>query len=219
MKRVMNRSTLWPAGETRLHVYLLPELHLDVDLARLVSACRSVTAAYPYITPVHDQWLHATVQMVTGRPADAVDDATRDRLAACLQAELADLPPFTVTAGSPIAGLGGVLLDLDQDLPGEHFHELYTRTRRAISTSLGAGAVDSVTLPPHVSVGYANADGDSGEVQSRLRRTVRPSHARMSVREVHLVDVVQDVARCEYRWRPVARVPLGSAVSATVTVP
>ena len=209
MKRVMNGSTTWPAGQTRLHVYVLPDLRVDGDLANLVAGCRSVTAAYPFVSPVDDRWLHATVQMITGRPADAVDDPTRDRLAACLRAELADLPPFTMTAGSPIAGLGGVLLDLDQDRPGEAFHELYTRTRHAIATVLGPDAIDYVTLPPHVSVGYAKDDGESGEVQSRLRRTVRPSHARMSVREVHLVDVVQDTTRCEYRWTPVASVPLG----------
>lgn len=41
-----------------------------------------------------------------------------------------------------------------------------------------------------------------------LRRRVRPSHAGMTVRRVHLLDVVQDADRSEYRWTSVAEVPL-----------
>lgn len=57
----------------------------------------------------------------------------------------------------------------------------------------GAGATDYPVLPCHLTIGYTSADADSDEVQSKLRRTVRPSHAPLEVRSVYLVDVAPDL--------------------------
>jgi hypothetical protein len=55
------------------------------------------------------------------------------------------------------------------------------------------------TIPSDLTIGYGTGPGDSGRLQSMLRRRVRPSHAAMTVRRVHLLDVVQDAAKSEYR--------------------
>jgi hypothetical protein len=156
-----------------------------------------------------------TVQMVTGRSAQEIGPAERQRLVDALAGVLADLPPFTLAVGSVLAGMSGVLADVDADLPGQPFHEVYIRVRAAIVEVCGPAAVAADTLPPHLSLGYGIGPGDSGRLQGLLRRRVRPSHAVMTVRQVHVVDVVQDADRSEYRWTPVARVPLGTALPGT----
>jgi len=210
MERFLTPARLWPAGVTRLHVYLLPDLTVDAGLAGLLSRCRAVLDTVPFVAAVPDPWLHATVQMITGRAAAQISTHERQRLVAALTAALADVPACSLTVGSVMASASGVVADMDGDLPGEPFHEIYLRCRQAIADALGPDAIAYETLPPHLTLGYGIAPGDSGTVQSALRRQVRPSHATMTVRQVHLLDVVQDADRSQYRWTPVARIPLGA---------
>ncbi|MBV1852770.1 hypothetical protein [Catellatospora tritici] len=209
MKRFLTRKRTWPDGFSLLHVYLLPDLDHDLDLARLVDDCGQVLSAYDFIKPVPTPWLHATVAPVMGVPAATVDAATRAEFAARLRVALGGLPAFTLSAGSPLAGSTTVGLDLDGDLPGQPLHTVYTLTRKVIGELFGPGALAYDAMPGHVTLAYATGSGDSGEVQSTLRTRVRPSHAPMTVRQVHLVDVTQHRGDLVYySWRVLDRIPL-----------
>ncbi|MEV6927056.1 2'-5' RNA ligase family protein [Dactylosporangium sp. NPDC051485] len=212
MERFISDARVW-REPSRFHVYVLPDLHRDQALAGLIGKARTVMAGYPAIAAVPDAWLHATVQMVTGRAGDDITTGQREALTAAVQHRLGGVAPFTVTAGSALANRSGVVLDLDGDEPDEPWTALSSGVRDAITDVFGPGSTDYDPGPPHITLGYAHGPADSGEVQSALRRTVRPSHAPLHVDAVWVLDVIQDPARSEYRWRqPVARIPLhGSA--------
>lgn len=208
MERFITAARTWPE-RSRWHVYVLPDLDADPDLRRLVGQSRAVLDRHPALSAVPDPWLHATMQMVTGRAGDDITGAQRAALIDALHERAGGLAPFTATAGAVLAGRSGVAVDLDQDLPGEPFAVLGERVRDAIGAVFGA---DGLRYDPgivHISLAYATGDGDSGEVQGQLRRAVRPSRARLSVGAVWLLDVIQDPVRSQYRWHePIARIPL-----------
>lgn len=67
----------------------------------------------------------------------------------------------------------------------------------------------------HAALGYAYGSADSDPLQSALRR-ISPSHARLTVSHLHLLDVrwtahpVPDGGvRWEMAWEPLAALPLG----------
>jgi hypothetical protein len=222
MNPFFTETKIWPAGTTIPHVYVLPDLSRDTELAALVDRIRTGMTAYrptgdsqdqgPIVQPVQDRWLHATVQRLGGRDGITLDHTQRDRLGDALHERLALVPAFTMTAGSAIVGGTGVVLDLDQDLPGQPWEVLSGAVRDAITAVLGSGAVADHRGPPHLSIGYGRREADSGPLQSRLRR-IRPARAQMSVKAVVLVDVTQDPEAGEYRWRQVSRVPLSTSVA------
>ncbi|MEV4516703.1 hypothetical protein AB0K00_48095 [Dactylosporangium sp. NPDC049525] len=208
MQRFITAERTWPEP-SRWHVYVLPDLDTDADLRRLVEQSHAVLAGHPALSVVPEPWLHATMQMVTGRAGDDVTEAQRAALTGALHEHVGGLAPFTATAGAVLAGTSGVVLDLDQDLPGEPFAVLGDRVRAAIGAVFGADGLRYDPGVPHISLAYATGDGDSGEVQDHLRKTIRPSRARLSVAAVWLLDVIQDAARSQYRWHePLARIPL-----------
>jgi hypothetical protein len=208
MRRFITAGRTWPE-RSRWHVYVLPDLDADADLRRLVGQSQAVLARFPGLSVVPDRWLHATMQMVTGRAGEDVTEAQRAALIGALHEHVGGLAPFTATAGSVLAGTAGVVLDLDLDLPGEPFAVLGERVRAAIGAVFGAGGLRYDPGTAHVSLAYATGDADSGEVQEQLRAAVRPARSRLSVGAVWLLDVVQDPARSQYRWHePLARIPL-----------
>ena len=197
-------SRLWPTGTRRLHVYALPDPSADAHLADLMIRSASVLAEHPTVAPVAPQWLHVTVQRVD---SDVTTDQTQD-LVTALQAGLTDIPAFALTAGPPLATTNSVLLDLDGDQPGEPWAMLTAAVRAAIASVLGPQAITAIPDPPHLTLAYGTGDTESGILQDHLRHRVRPARARLSVREVWLLDVVQDPARAEYRWTAGHRFPL-----------
>ena len=208
MERFITAERTW-SERSRWHVYVLPDLDADPDLRRLVEQSRAVLARYPVLSAVPDPWLHATMQMVTGRAGDDITEAQRAALIGALHEQVGGLAPFTATAGSVLAGRSGVVIDLDQDLPGEPFAVLGARIRAAIGAVFGDDGLRYDPGIPHISLAYATGDGDSGDVQGHLRHAVRPARARLSVGAVWLLDVIQDPVRSQYRWHePLARVPL-----------
>ncbi|GHJ48121.1 hypothetical protein Cs7R123_54630 [Catellatospora sp. TT07R-123] len=209
MRRFLGRRRTWPDGFGLLHVYLVPDLDRDRDLARLVDDCGRIMSGYDFIPPMAPHWIHATVAPVMGVPSATVDAAVRAEFASRLRAALSGVPAFTLTAGSPLAGASTVALDLDGDLPGQPLHTVYTLTRKVIGELFGPGALEYEAMPGHLTLAYASGAGDSGDVQSALRTRVRPSHAPMTVGEVHVVDVVQHRDPVTYySWTVIDRIPL-----------
>ncbi|WP_033346294.1 2'-5' RNA ligase family protein [Catenuloplanes japonicus] len=208
MEKFMSGSRIWPDEQTRLHFYLLPSLDLNAELDALITDYRDVVEEFPFVTLVQDEWLHVTLHMVTGVAAEEVGDRQRRGLVRTVGTYLEGLGPMTLTAGPALATRNAVVLDVDGDLPGDPFHEVYTRIRAAVEDTIGVEAVEFDAMPPHITLAYANSSGDSGRVQSLLRRKVRPSRATFTVDEIHLVEVEQDALRTEYRWDPIATFPL-----------
>ena len=120
MQRFITAERTWEE-RSRWHVYVLPDLDVDVDLRRLVERSRTVLDRYPMLSAVPDRWLHATMQMVTGRGGDDITGAQWAALVEALHERVGGLAPFTATAGAVLAGRAGVVIDLDQDLPGKLF--------------------------------------------------------------------------------------------------
>ncbi|MEV0385011.1 2'-5' RNA ligase family protein [Nonomuraea sp. NPDC050643] len=210
MDRFIQDNVVWPEGITKMHVYLVPDLELNKELAALVQDCRAVIGRFPGIGIVPDAWLKATLQLVTGVTGPELGAEEREALGAALAGTLAEIEPFTLSVGPALAGATGVALDLDQDLPGQALHECYERVRAAIVSVLGDGSVEYSALPPHLTLGYGLDSFDSGPVQEALRRRVRPGRATWLLDEVWLVEVTQDVSENQYRWlRPARRIHLG----------
>ncbi|NUW30531.1 hypothetical protein HTZ77_03705 [Nonomuraea sp. SMC257] len=210
MDKFIQGSTVWPEGITKMHLYLVPDLEVNKELASLVRDCRAVIDRYPGIQIVPDPWLKATLQLITGVTGAQVNASTREALSDALAAALAELEPFTLSVGPALAGATGVALDLDQDLPGQRLYECYERVRAAIVSVLGDGAVEYSALPPHLTLGYGLESFDSGVVQEALRRQVRPGRAAWLLDEIWLVEVTQDVVHNQYRWlAPAHRIRLG----------
>lgn len=178
------RGAPWPDGHRVLHVYLLPALSINHELARLVAACHAAMRDYP-ITLLDDDHLHATVEMVADTSADHITEDERSALAIALHEHLADVPAFQVTAGSPIANKAGALLDL---APDEPLAELRQRVQAAFRQVRGPDVIQHDGGRHHISLGYAFDAADSDPLQSALRR-ISPSHAPFRVDAVHLLDV------------------------------
>jgi hypothetical protein len=186
----------WPSGVTALQVYALVDLKFEPLLATLVDGCRNVGQEFP-VTLILDSWLHITLEQITDQPGSAISSRERGHLADALRAHLAAFPAFEVIAGSPIASRAGILLDLH---PDDQLDALHHAVRTAVHEVRGASSTDYPVLPCHLSLGYAQSDCDSDTVQSQLQRKVRPGHAPLWIRAVHLVEVSPDLKGKEIRW-------------------
>ena len=116
--------------------------------------------------------------------------------------------------GPAFASSVGVLMDVYPEAPVE---ALIVDLREAITQVAPRAAVDYDTRPAHMTVGYARHSADSGTITSALRRGVRPSHARLTVRTLTLVEVWQDLDQCQYLWRTLHKFPLAAASQSTTT--
>ncbi|GAA2255718.1 hypothetical protein GCM10010430_44430 [Kitasatospora cystarginea] len=203
----------WPAVGRVLHVYAVPDLHTDQQLARLVDECHDAMRPFP-ITLMHDGTLHCTVEMVADTTSDKITTKERDELVAALRAHLSGTGPLEVMAGSPVANRAGAFLDLS---PDDALVELRERVRDAIREVRGPGALLHNGGRPHMSLGYAWDEASSDALQTALRR-ISPSHAPVRFGAVQLLNVLfQEQPRpdgataWELSWEPVATIELAGA--------
>ncbi|MEZ0094976.1 2'-5' RNA ligase family protein [Streptacidiphilus sp. EB129] len=187
------RGAPWPDGSdpdapeasTRvLHVYAVPDLAVDRELAVLVGECRAAMKGYP-ILPADDVFLHLTLEVVSVGTSDTVTAEQRVSLVEALLVALAKVDAFTLDLGSPLAGRNGALMDVHPDAEVDALHRVI---RCAVQNTVPSDFHYPVA-PVHMSLGYSFADGSSDKLQSALRR-IRPSHATMTVASVQLVDVL-----------------------------
>ena len=207
------RGAAWANGQKVLHVYLLPDLAVDRELDRLTDACHEAMEPYP-ITLLSNGLLHATVEMVADTTADRITAAEREDLVEALHKHLADVAPFQVTAGSPIANKAGALLDL---FPDEPLVDLKGRVQDALVEARGPDVIQHDGGRHHLSLGYAYDMADGDPLQSALRK-ITPSHAPFRVTHVHVLEVAFSerpreggLTAWEISWDPVAVIPLGTA--------
>lgn len=185
----------WPAGETLLHVYALPDLRQDRALRELVRGCRQATAGYP-LTFVEEQWLHITIAQITDTVGRLVPDGPRRELATELQHQLRRIAPFDIQVGSCLSYSSGLIYDVH---PDDQLAELHDAVHSVVERVRGPEATRYDTGVLHLSLAYANNDADSDEIQRKLRR-VRPSHATMTIGSVHLLDVAADPEAKSITW-------------------
>jgi len=196
----------WPEGIAVLYIFAIPALSRDTALAAMVHGGQAAVKDLP-ITPVRDEWLHVTIDQVTGAVGRNITQSERDELADALRAELASAEPLTLTAGSMLSYASGIICDLS---PDDGLTNLHNRVRSVIRAVCHPEACQYEWGVQHMALGYAHGKADSDEVQRRLRR-VRPSHAPLHIDELHLVDVTADHQNCQIIWEPLARIPLKTA--------
>jgi hypothetical protein len=103
------------------------------------------------------------------------------------------------------ATYSGLILDAYLD---DQLARLHDTVASVVERVRGPEANRYDTGVPHFTLAYANADADSDEIQRKLRR-VRPSHAPMTIRSVHLFDVAADPDANTITWAtPIAEVML-----------
>ena len=214
MKPFPGPESLWRPGETRLHVYALPTRAEQPSLLRLVDQAGAVCARFADTNvPVREEWLHATVRMVS-LDAREIEPARRTFLAESLAASVADLSPFTLHVRDLVATDAGVMLAFDDNDdaagggPEGPWQRMSARVRDAIGRSCGPEALGFDPKPPHVSLTYCSRATDSAPIQEALL-AVPHAGEPFRVSALHLVDVVQNADAHTYTWRHLARVQLG----------
>jgi hypothetical protein len=193
----------WPAGQRRLHVYLLPDVAGDEDgeaVVRLAGQAQRVAGAGT--RAVAREWLHVTV-------AAAIDpDCDREVVVEALAGVISRQEVFRLRMGSALATTSAIQLDAD-DVDGGFWvlqHDVVSVLDQVAGGGRDGGA-------PHMAVAYGSSATDSGPISSRLRQACRPPHALWRVDRAYIVDVVQhvdDVDGAAYRWGILATVPLAT---------
>lgn len=101
--------------------------------------------------------------------------------------------------------------------PGEtrlHVYALPDLRTDAVGRVCGPRALAYEAGPPHISLSYCRAPIDSGVLQSRLRRTARPSRAPLTVTRVQATRCRPGRRRAHLHLAAGARGPLGGGYPA-----
>jgi hypothetical protein len=198
--------------QRRWEVYVRPDPD-DERLMAFIRRCREIgmQVGGDALAPVSDAFLHATLLQVSV-PSIEVGEAQRVSLVEQLRVEAAEVEPFAVTVGGPSAGESSVMLNLDQDLPGEPWAELSERVTAVVGRVVGDRALAAAPPPPHLTCAYGARQVDSGPIQSALRRRLRPQFVTTVIDAVWLLEVRQDAAAHTYTWDEATaiRIPLGA---------
>ena len=179
----------WPTGASVLHVSIPVDLDRQVhqDLRALIEQGRRSVEDLP-ITCVDDQWLHVTLDQVTDRAGAAIPARERAALADELARRVTGSGSFEIQVGSLLAHHTGIIADLAPDESLQHLHRLvHLALLAARGQARGEAGTGYEFGVAHLTLGYARADVDSDLVAARLRR-IRPSHARLRVEAVDLVE-------------------------------
>ena len=197
----------WPAQCTKLHVYFLPN---PVEIKPLFDTYEPVLKQFDSISLVPFQWLHATVKKVNTPTAQEISAEQVLVLESHLREQLGKEEPFTMVAGGAMATRTSVVLDLT---PDREFADLMQITKKVFADIFGAEAVNYASERQHITLGYGTSPGDSGVISGKLLRATG-QRATLTVSEVYLVDVIQDAELNQYRWKELARIPLGGGAAA-----
>jgi 2'-5' RNA ligase len=191
----------WPKGERRVHWHLLFDGATDVH--RLAAAHHDLLAQHEQLTPVPEQWLHATLLSI-----GPLEPEQAQAVGAAGQRAVAGLEPFELEIGTPQAIHNGIVALLH---PEDQLHQLYRALHGATTEVLGADAVPTVNQRTwgHVSLAYSNAVWDADALTRTLVKDLREPRARMTVNRAVLVDQQQDW-RSLYSWNTITTAALGA---------
>jgi hypothetical protein len=166
----------------------------------LAADARTRLAGFSWLDPVPGRWLHCTTQGI-GFAGDVME-ADLSAIATAARARLAAVPPSAVTITAPHAAGEGALCDV---IPDGSLDLARDAARAAIADIWGTARVpEAAQWSPHVSVAYANADGQAAPVDAALAGL---QAATVTLAALDLIRLGRD--RHVYEWEAVARIPLG----------
>jgi hypothetical protein len=189
----------WGPGTRYLtwHVLLDDQPALRAEVAAHQAALAGVAG----VRPIPQEWLHMTTSVV-GFAGDVTVDE-RERLVHAARVRLAVLDAPHGAVRPAVVHPEGVLLPVDA--PG--MQDVREALRSAATEVLGPDRVAdrSPELRPHVSVAYADGDADARPARDAVGGRV--PDLDVVVRSICLLELGRD--HREYRWRVLARVPVG----------
>ncbi|MFG2141881.1 2'-5' RNA ligase family protein [Streptomyces sp. NPDC048650] len=143
---------------TRLRPVDLADLRHHPLLALISEANKSLADAGFPVCPVEPQWLHITIDQVTGRTASQVPTEERRALVDALRERMADVAPLELTVGSLLSYHSGVIADLH---PDGSLAELHATIRHTIRAICGEEAARYPWGVQHLTAAYAYDHADS----------------------------------------------------------
>lgn len=198
------RTHQWPVGERRLHWMILfsdqPEVH------SCHAAYLSVLEQHRHLVDiVPTEWLHLTVQSLC--PMTEVSADELDGLLAETRQRLSRTVPPRVQLGP--ARIDGAAVTWAV-YPENELSHVYDEVRSSSLDLLGAERVArrGSIWSPHVTLGYGATDDPADDLAAALAFS-RPPRVEVTITEVALVDVEQDFANRQYRWKRLAGVTIG----------
>lgn len=193
MEEFFNPAKIWPQGPKLYHLYYVPDLE---RLAPMLDVYEPIVAGAGCVEPIARPWIHATLCKITVTPAE-LPSSTITALAKRLGARLAQLEPIELVAGPAFAGTSSVTVDLT---PDAGWFRLRTAVMAEIEAELGDGTTSFIAGErPHLTLGHGSGSGESGLLQSRMRRA---TDIRVPLRldRLELVEVIQDPVARTYTW-------------------
>jgi hypothetical protein len=203
MEEFFGVAKVWPQGPTLHHIYYVPDLE---RLEPMFAAYDPIVAGADCVEAVPRPWIHATMCKITVAPA-RIAPSTIAALTKRLCARLAQRSPVELVAGPALAGTSAVTIDLT---PDAGWSQLRAAVVAEIEAELGPG-VTSVGSGerPHLTLAYGCGPGESGHLQSRLRRAT-DIRVPLLLDRLELVEVTQDLTARSYTWgRPSIGLPVG----------
>ncbi|MFK4296155.1 2'-5' RNA ligase [Arthrobacter sp. GAS37] len=201
MKRFFGHPmTLWPSMRNRLHVYALPA----PDLRSALVERQRVLKTFDYCSIQPADYLHATVQQFAVT-SDEVSPEEMDAFKAQLKSLAAETKPFSVELGEPEAddyslGVRGTITS--------SWAKLTAAVRDAGADTINKGQpLPYAPFTPHLTLGYAVAEGSTELIQQASDQLRAPALPPLTINEVHLIAVHQDVNRGTFAWDTTSRFP------------
>lgn len=187
----------WPDGAGVLQFYMPVDVQLPANrqLMDLITQWRTAIDGAP-VTIVEDQHLHVTMDVVADRVAEDIPEAERRDLVDALRDRLHGWARYQGTAGSALAYVSGVVVDVS---PAGPLRQLAGTIRDVLRTVRGDAAGTYRQPKAHIGIAYAYDSTDSDPWQSALRK-IDPNHAPVELAEVHLVDVRADRLARTFTW-------------------
>lgn len=196
MEPFFQPDRLWPAGARQLQLMIIPDMARNPGLAELAAAGRTIMRAHPATTqPVPDESLHLTVQPIHPPGHPPLDATTSAQLIAALERELATVAAFELLIGSPLVYHRGVVADTHHRAG---FNQLLDRVRSVIAGICGPEGIVYDTRPAHMALCYAGGHSSSDDLQRQFRHHLDPSHATLTVGQIHLVETWQVPDLCRF---------------------
>lgn len=204
MEEFFNPAKVWPQGPQLYHLYYVPDLG---RLAPMLDVYEPIVAGAGCVEPIARPWIHATLCKITVAPAE-LPASTITALAKRLCARLAQLEPLELIAGPAFAGTSAVTVDLT---PDAGWFRLRAAVMAEIEAELGEGTTSFIAGErPHLTLGHGRGLGESGLLQSRMRRAT-DIRVPLLLDRLDLVEVTQDPVANSYTWAlPGIALPLGT---------
>jgi 2'-5' RNA ligase len=191
----------WPLPG-KLHVYALPDDRLRDELV----GYQSILADVDYCVPQPRAFLHATLQsypVFHGQVEPSGLVALKEELAR----RAALIEPLALQFGGPV--VHDKAITADAAITDEWTRLIEAVRAAAVGTICDEDDLGAPPFGPHVSLGYARADGSTEDLEKALVELGRPLDRELMVDRIHLLAVNQHPVDGIFDWEPIESFPLG----------